>query len=138
MQDYLAMLVAKVRAVLKPGIWSLIPLLVSQVRVALASRDVTKILELANRLEATAREEREHANSLDALASHLKQISADGHVDGIEFANSLPLIQTSLDELEDIVKGSDEDDVPVATKVLTEADAAADLAGDPRPDNPTV
>jgi hypothetical protein len=135
MQDYLGMLLGKIRAVIKPAIWTFIPTIVAQVRAALASRNVEKILALANRLEATAIEEREHADSLDALASHLKQIVADGHVDGIEMTEGLKLLQTSLDELEDVIKGSDEDDAP---PVLTDADAAADLKGLPRPDNPTA
>ena len=135
MKDYLAILLVKLQAVLKPAIWSFVPALVGQVRAALASRDAAKIIALANRIEATAVEEREHANSLDALASHMKQMVADGNIDGLEAAKALDLVQTSLDELEDIAKGSDEDDPRL---VLTNADAAADVAGDPRPDNPTA
>lgn len=114
MKDYLGMLVAKLKAVVKPSIWNFIPTIVEQVKAAIKTKDVSAILAVADRLEATAGEEREHADSLDALASHLKQMVADGNIDGMEVADALKLIQESIDEAEDIVKGSDEDD-PAAT-----------------------
>lgn len=111
-KDYLGILIAKLQAVLKPAIWSFVPALAGQIKVAIKERDIAKLQAIADRLERTAVEEREHADSLDALASHLKQMVADGQIDGIEAAEALDLIQTSLDESEDVVKGSDEDDQP--------------------------
>lgn len=136
MKDYLAILLTKIQAVLKPTIWTFIPSLVQQIKVAIKERDIAKLQAIAERLEATAIEEREHADSLDRLASHIKQMIADGQVDGIEAAEALDLIQTSIDEAEDIAKGKDEDDPP-ARKVLTLADSQADMDGKPRPDNPS-
>lgn len=112
MKDYLGMLAAKLKAVVKPQIWNFIPTIVEQVKAAIKAKDVTAILAIADRLESTAAEEREHADSLDALSSHLKQMVADGNVDMMEVALAMKLIQESIDEAEDIVKGSDEDDPP--------------------------
>jgi hypothetical protein len=128
MKDYLAILLTKLKAVLKPAIWSFIPALVGQIQVAIKERDLAKIVAIADRLEATAVEEREHANALDALASHLKQMVADNKIDGIEAAEALDLIQTVLDESEDVATGKDEDDVPPAGAV-----AAAGAAKTPKP-----
>lgn len=128
MKDYLAILLVKLKNVLKPAIWSFIPALVGQIQVAIKERDIAKIVAIADRLEATAAEEREHADAMDALSSHLKQMVADRKIDGIEAAEALDLIQTVLDEGEDVVAGKDEDDAPPAGAV-----AAAGGAKTPKP-----
>ncbi len=112
MRDYLGILVAKLKAIIKPSLWTFVPTIVAQIKVAIQTKDIQKIAEVADRLEATAREEREHADALDALSSHLKQMIADGQVDGIEAAEALELSQAVMDEGEDIIKGVDEDDSP--------------------------
>ena len=112
MRNYLAMLVEKLKAVLKPTIWSFITSLASQLKAALAAKDTAKITEIAARLRASAHEEREHADSVDALADHLDLMVADGSIDGLEVAHGLDLLQTVIDEGEDIATGVDEDDEP--------------------------
>jgi len=112
MKDFLGILVAKLKAIVKPSLWTFVPTIVGQIKVAIQAKDVAKIAEIADRLEATAVQEREHADALDALSSHLKQMIADGQVDGIEAAEALELAQTAIDEAEDIVTGHDEDDAP--------------------------
>ena len=112
MKDYFGILGAKVKAVVKPAIWQFVPTIASQVKVAVGEGDKAKVLALADRLEATAREEREHADSVDALASHLKQSIADGAFDAVEAAEALALLQRSIDEAEDVITGHDEDDAP--------------------------
>lgn len=112
MKNYLAILVAKLQQVIKPSIWQFIPILAGQLQAAITAKDTAKILEIADRLEATAREEREHADAMDALAAHLKTMVADGKVDGLEAAEGLELLQEMVDQGEDIVTGHDEDDPP--------------------------
>jgi hypothetical protein len=110
MKNYLAILVAKLQSVIKPSIWQFIPLLAGQLKAALAAKDTAKILALADRIEATAHEEREHADSMDALAAHLRVMVADGEVDALEAAEGLELLQEMVDQGEDIATGKDEDD----------------------------
>jgi hypothetical protein len=115
MKDYLGTLLAKLKAVIKPSIWSFVPLLAAQLKAAIAAKDTAKILEIAARLRASAHEEREHADSVDALAAHLEASVApdeDGvvEIDAIEVAEALDLLQTVIDEGEDIATGKDEDD----------------------------
>lgn len=112
MKNYLAILLAKIKAVIKPSIWQFIPLLGSQLKAAIAAKDTAKIFEIAERIKATAHEEREHADAMDALADHLVAMVADGEIDGLETAEGLDLLQTMIDEGEDIATGKDEDDLP--------------------------
>lgn len=57
------------------------------------------------------------------------------HIDGFPVAVTR---EVEVETATDLVKALAAAESPVSRPVLTEADALADLAGTPRPDNPTV
>ena len=62
-------------------------------------------------IRSRAHELREASSALGKLADKLEAVVADGSVDAVEITETLGELDVCLDEMEDVAKGYDEDDV---------------------------
>lgn len=100
MKDYLAILLEKIKSLIGPA-WSIVPIL-AELKQALAAEDVAKVQAISGEL-------RESALAQIALCDHLDRALLDDAVSLGELAKAIDLVQTIVDEAEDVAKGIDED-----------------------------
>ena len=81
-----------------------------EIQVAVASKDVDKIEAACAEWDNRSHEARETLDAGDELVAHIRASVADGHLDAIESAEGLLLLERLIDEAEDIATGRDEDD----------------------------
>lgn len=102
MDSYLANLYQTIESRLG-ALGGLIPTIASTVKIALVEGDVEKITTRTAELrEATA--------ALDNLAGVLDAAVADGQVSLAEGAEAALALEAAVDQIEDIIRGYDEDD----------------------------
>lgn len=82
-----------------------LPMIGTQIKFDLENGDVAGVT-------ARAHELREAAAALVNVSNKLDEVVADGSVNAVEATETLDKLDRAFDELEDVVKGYDEDDKP--------------------------
>ena len=82
-----------------------LPAIGEQIKIHIEEGDVEAI-------RARVRELREATAALDRFGDRLEKRIADSELDAVEAIESLGDLDEAIDELEDVVKGYDEDDSP--------------------------